>query len=457
MKLITLLASSAALAGLALVTPAAISPRLGMIESAAAANVSVNVSLFYRDLERYGDWVEHDGDYVFVPVISDRHWRPYREGHWVYARGYGWTWVSRESFGWATYHYGRWGFDRDIGWYWVPGTRWAPAWVSWRRSGDHVAWAPLPPRHRGGSDIDISIRFSDIPDYYWVAVPTRHFLDRDLTVVVVIDDRERHRIVRDTEFVGTVNVQNNIIVNNIIDVNFVEKNTGKKVKEVAVKETDDPVKARSGNEEVAVFNGTVEDTGDAKPKKLKQAGEIRKNQAKVKQQVEAETGAQPDVTTPPDASGGKKKPKPADNQGATAAPDGGQTLPAGKTAKKVKPEQAQDQNAPDQEEPAQPADKKMRKQKPAAAQTEDQPPAADQAGQLAGKKKKKPMTQQDEQVQPDQQSGDQSPAKRKMIPAEPEPEQPGAADQSRTKPAKEDNKNKPCDPATDPDACQGQQ
>ncbi len=64
-----------------------------------------------------------------------------------------------------------------------------------------------------------------------------------------------------TEYVGPVKIENNIIVNNIINVNFVEKNTGKKVKEVAVKETDDPVKARSGNDEVAVFNGTVETEG----------------------------------------------------------------------------------------------------------------------------------------------------------------------------------------------------
>ncbi len=177
MKLTTLLATSAALAGIALVTPATLSPSGGFIATAEAANISVNISLFYNELGRHGDWIEHDGAFVFVPVVSDRNWRPYREGHWVYARGYGWTWVSREPFGWATYHYGRWGFDRDIGWYWVPGTRWAPAWVSWRRSGDHVAWAPLPPRHRGGADIKISISLNDIPDYYWVAVPTRHFLD----------------------------------------------------------------------------------------------------------------------------------------------------------------------------------------------------------------------------------------------------------------------------------------
>ncbi len=84
-------------------------------------------SVFYDGLADHGDWIDYDGDYVFVPVVSDRDWRPYREGHWIYARGYGWTWVSDEPFGWATYHYGRWGFDEEIGWYWVPGTRWAPA------------------------------------------------------------------------------------------------------------------------------------------------------------------------------------------------------------------------------------------------------------------------------------------------------------------------------------------
>jgi hypothetical protein len=33
----------------------------------------------------------------------------------------------------------------DTGWVWIPGSRWAPAWVSWRESSDHVGWAPLPP------------------------------------------------------------------------------------------------------------------------------------------------------------------------------------------------------------------------------------------------------------------------------------------------------------------------
>ena len=144
MKLVTLLASSAALAAIAVVVPATAPSKWNPVATAEAAT-SITFAVFYDRLADHGDWIDFDGDYVFVPVVSDPDWRPYREGHWIYARGHGWTWVSDEPFGWATYHYGRWGFDEEIGWYWIPGTRWAPAWVSWRRSGDHVAWAPLPP------------------------------------------------------------------------------------------------------------------------------------------------------------------------------------------------------------------------------------------------------------------------------------------------------------------------
>lgn len=129
----------------------------------------------------------------------DADWRPYTLGHWVYTKRYGWTWVSEEPFGWATYHYGRWGYAEDIGWYWVPGTRWAPAWVSWRRSNDYIVWAPLPPTHRTG--VSVSVRVRDIPEFYWVAVPSREFLAPDIRVVVIHEDREIRRVVEHTEYV----------------------------------------------------------------------------------------------------------------------------------------------------------------------------------------------------------------------------------------------------------------
>ena len=191
MKLKTVLAGTA-LACLALaVDPAA---RLGVLSPAQAeAAVSVNFSVFYNGLSDYGDWVRYHDAYVFIPSDVDRDWRPYTRGHWIYAERYGWTWVSDEPFGWATYHYGRWGYAEDIGWYWVPGRRWAPAWVSWRRSKDYVVWAPLPPRHGGDVDVSISVSVGDIPDFYWVAVPTRRFLSPDIHMAMMTEGPEIRR------------------------------------------------------------------------------------------------------------------------------------------------------------------------------------------------------------------------------------------------------------------------
>ena len=103
--------------------------------------------VFYQGLQSGGHWFD-DPTYgeVWQPDVatSDGNWRPYSDGHWAYT-DQGWTWISNEDFGWATYHYGRWARRSDTGWVWIPGSRWAPAWVSWRESSDHVGWAPLPP------------------------------------------------------------------------------------------------------------------------------------------------------------------------------------------------------------------------------------------------------------------------------------------------------------------------
>jgi len=146
------------------------------------------------------------------------------------------------------------GFFQDIGWYWIPGRRWAPAWVSWRRSSDYVVWAPLPPRFDDDFSIEITVR--DIPNDYWVAVPSRSFLERDLSASIIDDDHGRFRAVEETKPVGNVTIQNNIVVNNAIDVGFVEKQTKQQVKPVEVKETDNPKQAgKGGAGKVAVFTG----------------------------------------------------------------------------------------------------------------------------------------------------------------------------------------------------------
>ncbi len=146
---------SIATAAMMLISPAP-SPILDVPTSAVAAtSASISINTFYTDLAPHGSWVSYRDSYVFVPAQVAVDWRPYTAGHWVHTERYGWLWVSDEPFGWATYHYGRWGYAEDIGWYWVPGTRWAPAWVSWRRSHDHVVWAPLPPGR--GDDVSVEI------------------------------------------------------------------------------------------------------------------------------------------------------------------------------------------------------------------------------------------------------------------------------------------------------------
>jgi len=147
---------------------------------ATPARADVSFSVFYSDLEPYGEWFDHaDYGYVWRPYsrVTYDGWRPYSDGYWAHT-DYGWTWVSYEDWGWATYHYGRWAYLRGYGWIWVPGYEWAPAWVSWRSSDDYVGWAPLPPRARWNTSIGFSFwvdRDYDIGPGYYNFCESRHF------------------------------------------------------------------------------------------------------------------------------------------------------------------------------------------------------------------------------------------------------------------------------------------
>lgn len=273
MKLTSIFAGSA-IAALALCTNIGGTFGLPQMMQAEAA-VTVGVNVFYDRLAGEGDWVRYRDDYVFIPANVQRGWKPYTVGRWVYADRVGWTWSSDESFGWATYHYGRWGYADEIGWYWVPGTRWAPAWVSWKRSPDYVVWAPLPPRGRS-NDVSVSVSVGDVPDFYWVAVPTKRFLEPNIRIAVVNNDVERRRIVRRADVIGTVRVENNIVVNTVINVDLIERESGRKVKRVKIRDTENPAEARATADEVTVFRGEVKDAADAKPKRVRDVSEARK-------------------------------------------------------------------------------------------------------------------------------------------------------------------------------------
>ena len=228
---------SLALAALLAGAPAAM--QLPLTASAAQAQEArVSFSVFFDELKPHGIWVKHAKyKYVFCPKV-DAKWRPYTNGRWIFIRDRGWYFDSREPFAWAVYHYGRWVDDDRIGWCWVPGNHWAPAWVSWRRSNDHIGWAPLPPEN-DGFQITINVTVGEPPEHDWVFVPVRSFLEPDLRVTVILADRDPE-IFRRTEFVGPVVIQNNVVINNVIDIDFIQQQTNQQVTVVEAQSTTDP-------------------------------------------------------------------------------------------------------------------------------------------------------------------------------------------------------------------------
>lgn len=249
------LLTSVALAALCLPV-AALAPQMPFGSTAAQAqSANVSVQLFFDQLEPHGVWVKHAKyRYVFCPTGVDTAWRPYTQGRWLYLDGRGWYFASDEPFAWATYHYGRWFADRSLGWCWVPGTKWAPAWVSWRQSDNVVGWAPLPPEGDGYS-VSIEVSRRDLPEAYWVFVPTERFVEPDLAVSIVIGSQQPEYYTQ-TQFLGPVTVEGDVVINNNIDVTYIEQTINQQVIVYQPEAVDDPA-SQSINVEgqaIAIFD-----------------------------------------------------------------------------------------------------------------------------------------------------------------------------------------------------------
>jgi probable HAF family extracellular repeat protein len=170
--------------------------------------------VFYSKLSSEGSWVEAGNyGYCFRPRVAND-WQPYRDGHWVWTDR-GWYWDSNERFGWATYHYGRWVRIGGTGWCWVPGRQWAPAWVSWRESDEHVGWAPLPPE----ADVSAHVSISSWSDSYYDVGPAAYTFIRyshwsaPSYARYVEPPAQNVQIVSQTKNVTNI-VNNNTVINN---------------------------------------------------------------------------------------------------------------------------------------------------------------------------------------------------------------------------------------------------
>ena len=395
MKFNAILMRSVAVGALVLAVPLAASiPLATPAEAAANVGVSINIGTFYDRLSPYGDWVSLNGRNVWVPARRPAQWQPYTQGHWAYTHRYGWMWVSAEPFGWATYHYGRWGHADNIGWYWVPGHRWAPAWVSWRRSDSYVAWAPLPVDYP--DEFGANVTIGAVPDFYWQVVPSRSFLSVNLFGVVIHDRHRADTYMRGARSVGGVRIVNKVIVNNVIDLKFVEKRTHKKVRVYKIDEAKAPGKgARLKGDSIQVFAPQVKKGGDHKPKQIKPLDEVQARHKK-----DLGTSQQQPTTQQPKAvdQTGKKKKKQDKVQKQTAQPQTGD-----QSGKKKKQDKVQKQTT--QPQTGDQSGKKKKKQDKVQKQT-TQPQTGDQTG-----KKKKQDKVQKQTTQP--QTGNQSGKKKK--------------------------------------------
>jgi uncharacterized protein YraI len=267
---------------------------------------SVQVGFFYDRLAPHGRWVNIDGKYVWCPTVG-RDWRPYTDGRWVYTSR-GWTWISNEHFGWATYHYGRWGYSHRVGWFWVPGTRWAPAWVSWRRSGDHIAWAPLPPDPNDSFSFGVS--HGPIPDYYWQPVQANLFLSINLTVNIIRDEDEKEAVIASTEEVGTVTEQDDVVVNEAIEPEFVEEVTQEEVTPVEVALTTDPEQAGEvEGDTIQIYQPPVEESVSTEPPEVTPIEVVEADSQTAGQAPADEPDTEDQVPPPPPAD---EPPPPSD-------------------------------------------------------------------------------------------------------------------------------------------------
>ena len=322
---------------------------------------------FYGRLAPYGSWIWLQGQYVWVPNNVGPYWRPYTVGRWVFTDRYGWMWVSNEPFGWATYHYGRWGFSNRVGWFWVPGSRWAPAWVSWRQSNDYLAWAPLPPTPDEGLGLTITV--GTIPDYYWQAVPNREFLSDDLPRNIVRDRKRFDPILRETRPIGNVTVTNSVVVNTVVNPTYVEEKTNEKVVIHKVERTKDEAKAKGAKIEgaaVEIFQPAADQAPAVVARPAAKPIEEVAKESKTKQQAEGAASTE-ELLVPAEI---KKTPE---GEAAPSAPP--------------PPAPPPQNGAPPAEEEAAPPPPPP----PAPAAEEAAPPALEEAAPAAPRRRKKPL------------------------------------------------------------------
>ena len=209
----------------------------------------------------------------------------------------------------------------------------------------------------------------------------------------VFRDRDRVRSVIQNGEPQTVTIENNIVVNNVITVDDIEKRTSTKVVVLEEKAVDNPDAAgKADSTSVAIFNPEVKEETSAKPKKTRKFEEVvKEREAKGLPEQEQPSGQAATTTEEPVTETKKDK-----ATGAVVPQGQNADQPAAEEKKKDTASTDQQNvdetvNVPAEEQTA-PVDKKKKKKDAAAAPEQQaveksvEAPAEEQAAPAENKK-----------------------------------------------------------------------
>jgi hypothetical protein len=174
----------------------------------------------------------------------------------------------------------------------VPGYTWAPAWVAWRHGPGWVGWAPLPPRvgWRGRAGLD---RFSDsaINPSSYSFVDERRMTERHLDRYIEREARNAALLKSTRNATNYADVDNRI-VNRGIDVERIEKESGRKISRQRIVDADRREASGESGETIRMYRPKVEQgnvpPGPPEVKDRTAAGQSEKRQRKLETQRQKE-------------------------------------------------------------------------------------------------------------------------------------------------------------------------
>ncbi len=266
---------------------------------------TVSFQSFYDVLSPMGEWIQitkedvdedlnegegqayssltDDDDLLFIwkPAVTPS-WKPYMNGRWEYT-DHGWLWISADSWGNSTYNYGRWWNSAKYGWVWLPGYTWAPGWVRWKVSENSIGWAPLSPKAKWKSETGITEKNYKYKnnDNDWVFVNDINFAN-EINNTNVINPSQNSQLVKSSNNITDIRVENDKVINAGPDVSYIEKRTGRKFPRKKINFSRDRNKPVIGNEDIILgrekFSKYSLDADTKKPRITDKPGKYKKSE-----------------------------------------------------------------------------------------------------------------------------------------------------------------------------------